>query len=432
MMMNKVCLTFGLFVLLMGICNAQENEVIGGKSKAFHEFNAVYGPEGCPFNKYPGALVKPDEAPNSWQPEMAGNGLPTSLKFWQNTCYQIGAMLFGVWAIIFFFRKLFKKIVDSDKKYQAESSSISSNRSGVTLVELVVVIAILSILMGLLLPAIHHAREAARRTQCQNNLRQISLALLNYEASYKVFPAAVYKNGNIPKSSWVVGLLPFLEQGNLATSYSLQDNYDSQINSSVVRQRISIFQCPTEPSNEHFGEYPMPSGVIAATSSYHPIKKIHPMLTEWLYDYKYLSHKEYDVVMQETSEMKYLARKTAHLTDGLSNTLVFSEIGGLPTRTHFAHFHSGIEVFGGSPFDVKSPWTFHGVTLMGYSPGIHWAITNGAGGEDDFDGEPYSYHGGVVYFSRADGGVQGISTSSEITVPIKLFGISDGEVVSND
>ena len=100
-------------------------------------------------------------------------------------------------------------------------------RAGFTLVELLVVIAIIGIMVGLLMPAVQAAREAARRTQCANNLRNIALATLNYEAAYRRFPAMLggtdgFWNGNGSpldgnhlRLNAFVGLLPFLERSNL-------------------------------------------------------------------------------------------------------------------------------------------------------------------------------------------------------------------------
>ena len=91
-----------------------------------------------------------------------------------------------------------------------------SNRFGFTLVELLVVIAIIGILVGLLLPAVQAAREAARRMSCQNNLKQMGLAMLNYESAYKKFPSALMgARVGAPQDdgvSWAVALLPFIEQ----------------------------------------------------------------------------------------------------------------------------------------------------------------------------------------------------------------------------
>ena len=111
-------------------------------------------------------------------------------------------------------------------------------RLGFTLIELLVVIAIIAVLIALLLPAVQQAREAARRTQCKNNLKQLGLAFMNYESTYKQFPATVYivtANGSdlngigegiynrtpgtvtedFNVHNWAEGLLPYIDQGNL-------------------------------------------------------------------------------------------------------------------------------------------------------------------------------------------------------------------------
>ena len=104
---------------------------------------------------------------------------------------------------------------------------MSRSRKGFTLVELLVVIAIIGILVGLLLPAVQAAREAARRMQCSNNLKQLGLAMHNYESSHKRFPAMGHLGGNLADSqpgmgqdiwaryAYTIGLLPYIEQGPL-------------------------------------------------------------------------------------------------------------------------------------------------------------------------------------------------------------------------
>ncbi len=91
-------------------------------------------------------------------------------------------------------------------------------RRGFTLVELLVVIAIIGILVGLLLPAVQAAREAARRMSCQNNLKQLSLGMLNYESTYKRLPGGVGRWGCC-WGTWQVAILPYIEQSSLAALY---------------------------------------------------------------------------------------------------------------------------------------------------------------------------------------------------------------------
>src|SRR5262245_14795672 len=100
------------------------------------------------------------------------------------------------------------------------------HRRGFTLVELLVVIAIIGVLVALLLPAIQSAREAARRSQCANNLKQLGLAFLNYESTFQTLPFAytLYRQpsaaGGMIAHSWGVMILPYLEQGNLTSQYN--------------------------------------------------------------------------------------------------------------------------------------------------------------------------------------------------------------------
>jgi prepilin-type N-terminal cleavage/methylation domain-containing protein len=117
---------------------------------------------------------------------------------------------------------------------------MSRKRSAFTLVELLVVIAIIAILIALLVPAVQKVREAAARTQCLNNLKQMGLALHNYQSSYKTFPAAeTYPVPATGAMSVHLALLPYIEQGNL---YSLYQT------SSATGQamQVQLYQCPME------------------------------------------------------------------------------------------------------------------------------------------------------------------------------------------
>ncbi len=100
-------------------------------------------------------------------------------------------------------------------------------RGAFTLVELLVVIAIIGILVALLLPAIQAAREAARRTQCTNNLKQFGIGLQNYHDAYKCFPSSGACNWGRPEVGWQVQILPFMEQQNVWDAIKIGDNTDN-------------------------------------------------------------------------------------------------------------------------------------------------------------------------------------------------------------
>lgn len=141
----------------------------------------------------------------------------------------------------------------------------AGKKSGFTLIELLVVIAIIAMLVALLLPAVQQARESARMTQCRNNMKQIGLALMNYESSYKMFPPSrinlatggsapnlttpPWAAGSMFQQSWPIMCAAFLDQPQLATDYNANLNWFDAANDSVTTTRISSFICPSSPSD---------------------------------------------------------------------------------------------------------------------------------------------------------------------------------------
>lgn len=118
-----------------------------------------------------------------------------------------------------------------------------------TLIELLVVIAIIAVLIALLLPAVQQAREAARRTQCKNNLKQIGLALHNYLDAHSVFPPS-YCVSNTSGGAWSIHarILPYIDQANLFAKADLQVGYSSPPNSTsgVTETQVPSYGCPSE------------------------------------------------------------------------------------------------------------------------------------------------------------------------------------------
>lgn len=136
-------------------------------------------------------------------------------------------------------------------------------QTGFTLIELLVVIAIIAVLIALLLPAVQQAREAARRTQCKNNLKQVGLALHNYHDTYLRFPASMYfssfPNGGLVGysasanathgPSWLVGMLPFIDQAPLYNQANFTLSMANAANANLVSANLSAFQCPSDPNS---------------------------------------------------------------------------------------------------------------------------------------------------------------------------------------
>lgn len=144
----------------------------------------------------------------------------------------------------------FESVLNSREKFVTQRQK----RWGLTLIELLVVIAIIAILVALLLPAIQQAREAARRTQCKNHLKQLGLALHNYIDANNYLPPGAAVNlstmGTGNNGSWGVHgrILPFLDQGNLYLDIDLATAWDFQ--PAINKIKIPVFACPSDPQSD--------------------------------------------------------------------------------------------------------------------------------------------------------------------------------------
>jgi prepilin-type N-terminal cleavage/methylation domain-containing protein len=162
---------------------------------------------------------------------------------------------------------------------------MSGPRRGFTLIELLVVIAIIAVLIALLLPAVQQAREAARRSSCQNNLKQIGLALHNYHDTFNTFPLGHQYRGNLDGDpadndggngfGWGYSILPQLEQGNLFQQFNPSQCIASTMpttpggmvsNSQIASTPLPVFSCPSDDKPPAFNAGAISTG--SATSSY--------------------------------------------------------------------------------------------------------------------------------------------------------------------
>jgi prepilin-type N-terminal cleavage/methylation domain-containing protein/prepilin-type processing-associated H-X9-DG protein len=189
-------------------------------------------------------------------------------------------------------------------------------RTGFTLIELLVVIAIIAILIGLLLPAVQKVREAAARSKCQNNFKQLALAALNYESTYLHFPPN--DNNGI---GWIVSLLPYIEQGNVA-----------QVVFTVPGMvPLSILNCPSDPRGN-------PTTSNAAYGQAYGINSTDPGIFAYTWYVSVAGIGEFDAYgwnMQPAWEGIFSGvsdgsgnvpgGRVAEVTDGLSNTLMLGE-----------------------------------------------------------------------------------------------------------
>ena len=223
------------------------------------------------------------------------------------------------------------------------------NRRGFTLIELLVVIAIIAILVALLLPAVQQAREAARRTQCKNNLKQLCLALHNYHDVNLCFPSA--RLSSKPQYGQMVALLPYLEQGNLSGLFDVTapGGFADPVNQVVANTPVGIIRCPSNPvpglikmrksshTGSSYGDF-----ITAAGTTTDPNDPT--IMTGWASDYwvnHAISKPSYSLANPSGPSpnpiMKGASPRIRDVIDGLSNTMLIVEHAG-----YDAHYVKGV------------------------------------------------------------------------------------------
>jgi prepilin-type N-terminal cleavage/methylation domain-containing protein len=223
--------------------------------------------------------------------------------------------------------------------------SASPLRRAFTLIELLVVIAIIAVLIGLTLAAVQKSREAARRTECLNKLRQQGLAVLNYESATGFLPPGAVQGPfppfNIPDGvghgMWVF-LLPHLEQVPVASRYRLDRPFDSAENQPAATARLVVLVCPNGDPNR-IEEWE--GGRYGGVADYVPLD-VNPFLA----DIGLIA----PVANFESALPANKLVKITDITDGTSNTILLAEAGGRPGMAWSSPLSpAGLrQVFGGS------------------------------------------------------------------------------------
>ena len=322
-------------------------------------------------------------------------------------------------------------------------------KSGFTLVELLVVIAIIGILIGMLLPAVQAVREAASRATCLNNMRQLGLALHNYESAHMAFPPSRLEPDDqvIPSTitnhtgatsafqSWTTLILPYVEQGNLAAQYDFKQAWFDQDNSNnynVIATQVNLYKCPSSPVDEGTDPYHCIGAAAGDYGSINEVKK-----------------KVYTEVLMTTDPgsaarsgflSKFEKNPIAATTDGTSNTLFVAECAGQP-EVHIASGKMTLDDFANYSDDkvVNVDGTLSPADGTGWAdPDCGFSI-NGAtnDGLDKYGtrminainvSEAFSFHTGGANFAMGDGSTHFISDSVDAATFVGLCTRSGGEV----
>ncbi len=216
------------------------------------------------------------------------------------------------------------------------------SRSAFTLIELLVVIAIVGILIGLLLPAVQQAREAARRSQCANNLKQIGLAVHNFSDENNSLPDSSRPNSNTPRISWETKILPFVDQQTLFTRIDQTANWSatsaqtgySAPNWVAVYARIPTFECPDSTNadtdqtrrDDDWDPGSNPTGIRAALTS--PLDPRTLWQTTTAPTGRYAAPTDYSTIVDVQAVLQ-------SLTDSSGNTAVDTyTAGGSPSAAN--------------------------------------------------------------------------------------------------
>ncbi|MDZ4687762.1 MAG: DUF1559 domain-containing protein [Planctomycetaceae bacterium] len=289
--------------------------------------------------------------------------------------------------------------------------------SGFTLIELLVVIAIIAILIALLLPAVQQAREAARRTQCRNNLKQIGLALHNYHDTFNLITPLAYGDGganagaSTPTWAWTSMILPYIDQAPLYNQMNPGPNtLKALANTAALRPLLQTvipgFLCPSDPGQNLNNNRPF-TALVTGVNPFLMAKSNYPAMSG-------SDNTNLTGVFPSCGNGAF-PKGTAFrdITDGLSNTIFVGErssgrFPGQPATSQAAW----AAVWPGMAFETSTPAEvvrWRAIRIKGYLK-----LTDGrseTGDDANQDEGAVSEHTGGVHFLMGDGAVRFVSTN---------------------
>jgi len=306
-------------------------------------------------------------------------------------------------------------------KATAVRSLHQARRTGFTLVELLVVIAMIGILLALLLPAVQQAREAARRAQCSNNLKQIALAMHSFESAFGHLPYGDRLSANnANKVGPGVQILPYVEQSALYDQYDWSTHWYAPENRDLVETHLAVFACPSTPNWKRLVNG-VEGGVAfsAAASDYIPPSGIGNNEKNYVqlhYGLTVLDDKA--ILTKKVKTPNYLR----DAIDGLSYSVLYIECAGKPDVWNGGQKTGGV--------NTKTGWASHST---GFDPKM--LVPGGCAGTGPCsvnccnDQGVYAFHPGGANAAFGDGSVRLLTSTIAPPVFVSVITRANGEVV---
>ncbi len=356
----------------------------------------------------------------------------------------------------------------SHRSKESTRTRSNSRLQGFTLIELLVVIAIIALLVSLLLPAVQQAREAARRSSCKNNLKQLGLALHNYHDVFKVFPPSTTMSRNatgyFPSAGWSPQsrILPYIEQSQLQDLFDFDVGYGQGTNPQFTGNRIDLLICPSDPNDR-------PRVNTSGQAVNYPLSYGYNAGVWEVFDPSTRTYDGGEGMFGPNSRVRM-----ADVADGTSNTIAFSEVrmwnpyardtGTLSTAVPASNSVSlltdltAVTTSGFKADTGHTEWVEGRVHQSGFTAtfGPNHGLSYTPGADENYVGVDFtsrregtlaspgnftaadityaavtsrSYHKGIVQSLLVDGSVRAISESLDLTIWRNLARRADGNVV---